>query len=72
MALSNEVIEVDSKYETLVKKVLGVIDFNTKTLNLFMKENIIELSKGKEERDYNSLSTTIDNWIYVNILDTNN
>lgn len=49
LALSNEVIEVESKYETLVKKVLGVIDLNTKTINSFMEENIIDLNNSKEE-----------------------
>jgi len=49
LALSNEVIEVESKYETLVKKALGVIDLNTKTINSFMEENIIDLSNSKEE-----------------------
>ncbi|GAA0225186.1 hypothetical protein [Metaclostridioides mangenotii] len=49
LALSYEVIEVESKYETLVKKVLGVIDLNTKTINSFMEENIIDLNNSKEE-----------------------
>ena len=49
LALSNEVIEVESKYETLVKKVLGVIDLNTKTINSFMEEYIIDLNNSKEE-----------------------
>lgn len=48
LALSNELIEVESKYETLVKKVLGVIDLNTKTINSFMEENIIDLNNSKE------------------------
>lgn len=49
LALSNEVIEVENKYETLVKKALGVINLNTKTMNSFMEENLIDISIIKGE-----------------------
>lgn len=49
LALSNEVIEVENKYETLVKKALGVINLNTKTMNSFMEENLINISISEGE-----------------------
>nr|WP_312985762.1 hypothetical protein [Clostridioides sp.] len=47
LASSNLLIESETKYETILKKTLGIIDLNTKVINSFMEENLIDVEQIK-------------------------
>lgn len=41
---SDGVLELDSMFNDLIKKNIGVLDLNTKALNSFCKENLIDIN----------------------------
>ncbi|WP_343102073.1 hypothetical protein [Romboutsia sp. MSSM.1001216sp_RTP31141st1_G3_RTP31141_220114] len=43
LVVSDGVLELDSKFNELIKKNIGVLDLNTKVLNSFCEENLIDI-----------------------------
>ena len=43
LVVSESISELESKFNELIKKNIGVLDFNTKVLNSFCEENLIDI-----------------------------
>ncbi|WP_343102139.1 hypothetical protein [Romboutsia sp. MSSM.1001216sp_RTP31141st1_G3_RTP31141_220114] len=44
LVVSDGILELDSRFNELIKKNIGLIDLNTKVLNYFCEENLIDIS----------------------------